>query len=199
MSAIAMLALAGAMAAPIHKPIGPSDVERLAMMLDDEPAAAQVEILVDPQGQMANCQVIKVWGKPDDARKLCLFEGSKGWTPATTGDGKPSWGVIRDVLIFNAGRRVPREAERLAATPEIEVFVGTLPAGRRQLDLSVALQVAPGGKPLGCSPQADAAGLAAYARLACSEAMKLTLAGPTAPSEPYVIRQRVRFSVAGTG
>lgn len=199
MSAIAMLALAGAMAAPIHKPIGPSDAERLAMMLDDQPAAAQVEILVDPQGQMASCQVVKTWGSQDDARKLCLFESSKGWTPAKTDDGKPAWGMIRDVLMFNAGRSVPREAVRLAETPEIELFVAALPAGRRQLDLSVALQVAPGGKPLGCSPQADAVAFAAYARLACSEAMKLTLAGPTAPSEPFVIRQRVRFSVAGTG
>jgi hypothetical protein len=193
------MVLAGALAAAVQNPQSSADADRLTVALEDNTVAAYVEILVDPQGNMTKCSVYKVWGRKDAAAKLCAMEGAPGWKPAIGVDGKPAWGVVREVLQFTAERPVHDEARRMAQTPEIEIMVNALPAARKQLDLKVNLQVAADGRPEACEAQQPAADLRAFAALACKEAMKASVNVPTALNAAFVIGYRVRIFAGGAG
>lgn len=194
MSGTALIVAASALAAAVQSPLKPADVDRMTVALEDHTVAAYVEILVDPQGKVDKCHVYKVWGPREFAGKLCAFEAYPKWKPAIGADGKPAWGVVREVLQFTAERPVPGEAVRLAETPELEIMVSRLPASRQRLDLKVSLQVAANGRPEACEPQQAATELKAYAALACKEAMKTNIDVPPALNSAFVIGYRVRFS-----
>lgn len=199
MSGSTLMVVAGALAAAVQSPLTPADLERRAMALEDKTVAAFVEMVVDPQGKVDKCNIYKVWGPREFAGKLCAIEAYPKWAPAIGADGKPAWGVVREVLQFTAERPVSAEAQRLAQTPELEILVNRLPASRRQIDLKVSLQVAANGRPEACEPQPTATDLKAYAALACKEAMKANVAVPPALNAAFVIGYRVRFSAGAAG
>ena len=187
---------ASAVAAAIHNPISAKDIDRVAAMVGDSTVAASVEIVVDPQGKMQSCVILKAWGSVEAARMLCEFEGSGGWVPARDKDGQPAWSVIRQILQFGARGVLDREAEKLAKAPDLEIFVERLPSpGARPLNVKIAMQVDASGQVVACEPFRTESNLIAYARAACVKASNGLVPAPQSKFDSYVIAYRVRFLV----
>jgi TonB family protein len=86
----------------------------------------EFELLVAPDGRIANCAVTQSSGHQDLDRATCHLANKRvRFNPARDGDGQAVYGVYRSQALW----AIPENTIAATAGPDLEVTVNQLPAG----------------------------------------------------------------------
>ena len=197
---LSVLITAGVLAAPLPVPTrqaGPADYPTRYLQAERS-AAAIIEIIIDPDGRIAQCREIEAFGDVKFAHEFCTLQKSSRWRAAVDESGKPTYGLVRTLFrMFIPNSPQGDEIARLAQLPELELTVNRLPAAADDhLDIKISLQVDASGTVTNCEPRPDQAVPRNFAAEACAQANQLKFGivrlGNT-PLPGFVIEQKVRF------
>jgi TonB family protein len=158
---------------------------------------ASVELTVNPDGKIENCTVLESLGSAELAAAACTHYLQGKVKPATTPDGTrvySLWHIDFTMLADGHEANVVRE-ERLS--PDLELTVNKIPAGKDRMSLQVAVLIATDGKVQACeAADKSAEKQRAYADVACRQIktrrFKVLKNGAEQPV-PYVTNIRIAF------
>lgn len=198
-----LLMTAGLLAAPIPVParqLGPTDYPTYYLGAERS-AAAFMEIIVDPNGKVAQCREIKTFGDEKFAHEICALLNSRGWRAAVDENGEPTYGLVRTFIrMFIPETRQGDAIARLTQLPDLRLTVNRLPAAvADHLDVEISLKVDASGTVTNCEPRPDPTIPEKFAAVACLQANQLKFGSvlfKNVPLPGFVIEQRVRFEKA---
>jgi Gram-negative bacterial TonB protein C-terminal len=192
-----LILAAGGLAAPdITKILSPEDypAEALAHQWS---AAAILDILVDPKGKVARCNIGPSIGAKQLAGKMCDIIRHKRVSPAHDASGIPSYGVAHQLIkMWQPDTDDGRAIEALKDPPDVELSVNKLPDAAKA-ETKILLLVDATGRPADCSHESgDAAGA-----IACSAREQLGVVKVTDPNGnpvSYVTEVTVRVTTGAS-
>lgn len=194
------LLAAGLLAAPLPDPSKQAVVSDYPAhyLAADKSAAAILEIIVAPDGKIAQCRVLKTFGHERFAQEMCAFQKPRSWRGAVDQNGRPAFGVIRTIFkMFAPDTKQGNSIRDLVQLPDIVLTVNKMPDDfKHHLDVNVSLQIDASGNAIHCEPRADPGVPEKFSSIACSQA-RIPKFEPVALKggrlEGYIIEQKVRF------
>lgn len=194
------LVAAGILAAPLPvRELQPAPDDYPAIYFrSDKSAAALIELVITPEGTIAKCRELKIFGDKVFASDLCRLFKPRSWTAAIDEKGEPTSGIVRTLLRFfipetPAGDNIAS----LAQGPDVELTVEHLPEPLKgHLDVKLSLAVGPSGAISACEPRPDQKLPLGVSEVACAEASRSIFNRASLPTDTppsFVIEQMVRF------
>lgn len=155
------------------------------------------ELLVAPDGSIANCTVTGSAGRDDLDETTCFLTTKRvRFNPARGPEGQPVYGVYRSQAIW----ALPERTIPAAPGPDLEVSLNQLPAGTTEPPVvKLAYSVDAQGNPSSCSLMASAQKQPqVLVELGCRELIAKTprqpVTGPNGQPVPAVKTAAVRFN-----
>lgn len=154
-----------------------------------EEGVTRFDLLVAPDGHVANCTIEKSSGYADLDNWTCFLAKRRArFAPARTTDGQPAYGVYRTQAVWRIPvdtlegvvRSGPQPLENVNPGPDLEVSVNALPEGTQQPPVvKLAFIVDPQGRASDCTPLSDATRQPAQlVQVACRELMSRPAEAP---------------------
>lgn len=162
-------------------------------------AAIEYVLKIDPEGKLEECTILRAVGHEELASKTCAIVRSARfeYTPATSPDGIPAYGVIRTSSSFHLpGTRAGRAIGKHKFAPEVELRVEALPEGTSDpLDVTVVTMIGVDGRISACEfgPK-ERADLAEAACLQLRSSEWDRIVSKAGAAVPYVREFKVRFT-----
>lgn len=157
------------------------------------------ELLVTPQGAVAQCNVVKSSGSEELDKTTCYLATKRAqFTPARGSDGQALYGVYRSQALW----AIPENRIVANAGPDLEISVNQLPAGTTQPPVvKLAYAVDAQGVPSQCTLMPSSLKQpAVLVDLGCRELLSKVrgaVVGPAGQPVPAVKSAAVRFNSGG--
>jgi hypothetical protein len=164
--------------------------------------AAVFDIVVDSKGKVIRCQPVSIVGDRRLADTLCDRAKTKKLKPAVDAEGKPTYGLRRDVIkLFLHNDKQGAEIAALTQTPDLELSTTKLLDVQESIvDVNVIVAINESGKVADCRGDEDEAALIPYGEVACDQLEQVQLdrlAAADGSPINYVRQISVRFMPAG--
>lgn len=193
MAMIAALGLAAALTAPA---LGEAEIMavggRVAQLRIAKNVAAEIEVVIGPDGQPRSCRLLRQEGSPEMAGAICPAMMGVRFRHVARVNGQPEYGIVRDLFAAGVGLKpVPQ------MTPDIVIEVAALPkVSAGYLDVPVAAHVDGDGRVIACESISKPN---KYVPIACEQVKMNTfrkIADEQAKPLPYVTKLVARFAVS---
>lgn len=156
----------------------------------------QFELLVTPEGAVANCNVVTSSGSEELDRTTCYLAGKRAqFRPARGSDGRALFGVYRSQALW----AIPENKITATAGPDLEISLNQLPAGTTEPPVvKLAYAVDAQGKASQCTLMPNSLKQpAVLVELGCRELLSKAggaVVGPAGQPVPAVKTAAVRFN-----
>ena len=163
-------------------------------------AAVYLELLIGPDGRVADCTPLEAFGNEDFASMFCEIVAKVKAVPTKDAEGKPSFGVVRTtVRMMVPGSSQGDLIEKLPArAPDIEFETRSLPGiSESSVRTSITVAVDEAGGVGGCQTTEEEH--RRYGEAACQQVSAMTMppmVDATGKQISYVRSLGVQFSLA---
>lgn len=173
------------------------------MLRANKSVSAEIEVIINPAGEIDSCRLISFVGDERFANRVCSILDKRMWKPSRDAQGNAVYGRIRTSIKFTIpGTKVGDEAQRAKLRPDLELPFPEGWRGTEEISVPLAVIVGTDGHLEACKFQAEpltkikARELADPACEALSQKIYGALSTPQGPIQRYVSMQEVRFSRA---
>lgn len=156
----------------------------------------QFELLIAPDGTVAQCNIVASSGSPELDRTTCYLAGKRAqFRPARGSDGQAVFGVYRSQALW----AIPENRIVATAGPDLEISLNQLPAGTAEPPvIKLAYAVDAQGKASQCTLMPSSLKQpAVLVELGCRELLSKAggaVVGPAGQPVPAVKTAAVRFN-----
>ena len=170
MPVLSMIVASAMAAAQLPQPVVADSEYPQTALLKEKSAAAMLNLLIDPQGNVVSCTQTAAVGDEDLAKEMCEIVENKKAIPARDAAGKASFGFRRDFASLSLpGTSQGDEIGDIGPSPDIDFEVASIPAGvTSPVLVNVTISVDKSGKTTGCET-ANGSSNAAFAAAACQQ------------------------------
>lgn len=201
---VPLIMAAGLLSAPALNPSAADDRYPAKYLRENKSAAAAIQVIISPDGRIAQCKVLSIAGDEEFARATCLLLSPWMWSAARDASGNHAFGLVRTKYVWSIpGTRHGDELRALKLPPDIEMTVNRLPASAKApVEARLTIEIDAKGAVMACKPSKWNEAPTALAVAACQEVRKLpmdpiALAGTAL--EKVVMDLRVGFAEASQG